>query len=796
MLVNSVVKFQTDKQRIKQKGYLSHDYLSSKNITVTIQDIKRPLNTNHSDLSFKGLSLSMYKPLSKVYSKKEFLEFADKYVGDMGRELLEDITIKHKNRTSKLISIDGDNIIINKKTVPHLAWDGILYPFKILPTDMLNGMVEMLGHIPFLKNWSARTLEKPLFKNIRQRSKIDAKVNSLTGLITYRDIKIDSAKEAYAKKYGKKVAELTAEEIEKITADVDKNMTSSVIKTELKQFDPKTGNYDTKHERALNRLVSGLPPAIFLANDAYNLSRMMDDNATDAQKERKIRFKQETSRILTSGYLTLITMGAFQKFINKSKAGIMLVTGLTVLVTEMFSRLSNGKHITRITPEKAREINEREHNPEANIKPNAQVSSTGTNDVKSKEQQKPLLSFSNLWKASLAILGIGYGIKGVKNLPSVKKAAFNYLEKKGITDINLDNAVKTFEDKVLYKPFTDLYKKLTTEGYTVKVEQFDQVVKILRENGFDKFADQYDKIGKSALKTLDDGTAVIDFQKRDRKIKPLVNFVIAPFKFMWNTVTLPYWMIDEKLMNVFRKSKPKAGATDLQMVAHSFDKILKQATKKNFNADEFKDFVQINLLKAWNVDSLSSVSNAELSNLAKTAASIATIWFLMTDNYNMVMLKSNGNDKDGADTKFKERFVQEGSRLFYQTLLIDLFNSTFMKSYNGSLLGMSWVTLADTTLGEILTRSSVGIPIKAHTRDELIAIETEQNNSTGFKKKYYNFMQRLTGKRSIKSYEIKSKNETAIQPFDHLTVKPQNEVTMSKQIFFSNNGTLDKLIKG
>ena len=40
-------------------------------------------------------------------------------------------------------------------------------------------------------------------------------------------------------------------------------------------------------------------------------------------------------------------------------------------------------------------------------------------------------------------------------------------------------------------------------------------------------------------------------------------------------------------------------------------------------------------IKAFNVDSLSSVSNAELSNLA-TAASIATIWFLMTNNYNMV----------------------------------------------------------------------------------------------------------------------------------------------------------------
>src|SRR5699024_1481991 len=115
---------------------------------------------------------------------------------------------------------------------------------------------------------------------------------------------------------------------------------------------------------------------------------------------------------------------------------------------------------------------------------------------------------------------------------------------------------------------------------------------------------------------------------------------------------------------------------------------------------EFQTFVKDNILKSFNVTTMSNVSNAELSNLAKTASAAATIWFLMTDNYNMVMLKSNGNDKEGAETKFKERFVQEGSRLFYQTLLIDLFNSTFRNAYHASLAGMSAVTLVDTTLGE------------------------------------------------------------------------------------------------
>ena len=199
-----------------------------------------------------------------------------------------------------------------------------------------------------------------------------------------------------------------------------------------------------------------------------------------------------------------------------------------------------------------------------------------------------------------------------------------------------------------------------------------------------------------------------------------------------------------------------------------------------------------NTLKAFNVNSSSNVSNAELSNLAKTAASAATIWFLMTDNYNMVMLKSNGNDVEGAETKFKERFVQEGSRLFYQTLLIDLFNKTFQKQYNGSLMGMSWITLTNTTIGEFLTRKSIGVPIGMHTRDELLAMEEKQNNATGFEKDYYQFMKRLTGKRSIQSYNVKKTNN---QPQETKTAS-SGQTGKSENLNVINSQTFGKMIKG
>jgi len=109
---------------------------------------------------------------------------------------------------------------------------------------------------------------------------------------------------------------------------------------------------------------------------------------------------------------------------------------------------------------------------------------------------------------------------------------------------------------------------------------------------------------------------------------------------------------------------------------------------------------------------------------------------------------------------------------------------------------MSWITLTNTTLGEMLTRSSVGTPLKTHSRDELIDIETKQNNSTGFKKKYYNFMQRLTGKRSIKSYEVVSKNQSQQNNQQGATITSIPSLPVQKEIFFQNGGTLQKIIKG
>ena len=747
------------KQRYKANGEPSPNRapLSSEFMSLKNSINERPLKSNLNDLSFKGLSFNgansnqqqnpkpkkddKMKPLlytvgallatglalrfaprykdAGQYSIKEFSQFSQKYMGitkdklgkttqtSIGEELLEHV--KNSKLTDNMIKIDGDKISFRKKTIPQLIWDGLIYPVKVLPADILNGTVELIGKIKPFKGWAQETLQKPLFKNIRQRSKVDAQMNSLRGLF---------------------------ETMEKVKNLPDNEKSAEMFQRSIKMFDPKTGNYDTKHERSLNRLVSGLPPAIFLANDAYNLSRMMDDDKNSASHEQKVRFKQEMARIGFNAYITLVTLGALNKYINNSKMGIMLMTALTTLTTEAFSRVINGKHITRLTPEEARKENAKNHAPEANIKPEVSFKATENKKDDKEKAQKPLLSLGTVGKAVGAIIVGGFAIKGARKIDAV------------------DNAWKSFAGF-----FKNHYNKLTqVDDYKISKDKFDNITKVLEENGFTSLAEKYKKVAKTA--TNADGS--ISLGKKDKKVKPLVNFVIAPFKFIWKYGSMPYKFVDDAISTVFKKGTKasKKATPEISALAKSVDNIGNMAekySKGKIDKKQFHDYVTDNILKAFNVDTMSNVSNSELSNLAKTAALAATIWFLMTDNYNMVMLKSNGNDVEGAKTKFKERFVQEGSRLFYQTLLIDLFNSTFSKQYHQSLFGMSWITLTNTTIGEWLTRKSVGVPVGTHSREQLLAIEEKQDKATGFTRKYYDFMKRLTGKRSIKTYEVAQK---------------------------------------
>ena len=121
------------------------------------------------------------------------------------------------------------------------------------------------------------------------------------------------------------------------------------------------------------------------------------------------------------------------------------------------------------------------------------------------------------------------------------------------------------------------------------------------------------------------------------------------------------------------------------------------------------------------------------------------------------MMKSNGEDTEGAKEKANERIIQRLSALFYQTMLINWFNSTFKSTYNSSLKGMVAVAIPNTLTTEILTRKSIGMPIRRKTYEQLLENEEKNENRTGFAGKYFKFMRLLTGKKPLKDRMPKNK---------------------------------------
>ena len=113
------------------------------------------------------------------------------------------------------------------------------------------------------------------------------------------------------------------------------------------------------------------------------------------------------------------------------------------------------------------------------------------------------------------------------------------------------------------------------------------------------------------------------------------------------------------------------------------------------------------------------------------------------------MLKSNGEDKEGAWQKAKERIVQRISSLMYSSMFIKLFNSTFEAQYHQSLIGMSAITATSQTAMEITSRSSIGMPILKKTKEEIEQLEERNENARGLKGKYFQFMSKLIGKKKL-----------------------------------------------
>ena len=733
-------------------GRMTKDKCSVPDISSKVPYFKysheRPLNRYSRELSFKGLSLSRVH----VDDVPSVLDKVGKVLGNTFETKYASVLETHSDRIIR----NGNSVEFVRKSIPKMVGESLLYPIVKMPFDLTDFGLNMLKKVPLVKNFAEKAYNSKFLTAKRTATLKEEEFNAVLGMFDQVSKKMKAAN--------------------------GENIDEWIFNLSQKYFNPATGKYNSVHERSLNRIVSGMIPAFFLANDAYNLSRFCDDKPDLADKEHKTRFKQELSRVGITAYIQLVVLGGLTKFVNSSLIGTALSSTIPVLISETSSRLMNGKSITFISKDKAKKMAEKQgvistenKNPDNNdliykyyplpvafakdkkafgsfkggttafnaFAPQNIVDQTAglvgmatakrDSENQKEREAKGLLTVSMLKKAILASIAIGFGVKFAR-----KNAA-------------VDKAMNSF-----FGVFKENYNKIVKKDFVIEKTDFNNIVAKLKETGFNEIAERYENLIK--VHGVETASGAYKLGKIDKKIKPAIDFVIAPFRFVWSTLKFPYTVVNNvvSLISKDNKNAKKAVSTVDIMTKSLMDM---QDNAKKLNNDNFKKYIERTLCSSFNNTTKSDYSNADLAKLTKLFASTVTTWFLIADDYNMVMMKSLGQDENGAALKAKERFQQRITGIFYQTLFIDLFNNTFKKLYHASLLGMSMVTGACTLVCEVFTRKSIGKPVGKMSRDEINELEYRNVNAPGLKGKYFRFMTELTGKKAVSAEALKKKNK-------------------------------------
>lgn len=951
--------------------------------------IPKLVNTSESQRIKKGGGITVSQPpnpnISFKSSPKAIMTIADDQVlklfsqhyGNIGPRLVNKVdklvnSSKILANNSRFATKNGQLTVIDK-SIPKSIIENVVFPFTTLPRYGASWVLKKAQRIPSLEQKARTIYNKPFFRTPRKLNELNDKSNQLKGIFEKTRMTVD----AFIKEKGLKmtseelIAKLNAADDSPIIKEANEYIKENLYKASNKFFDKHTGNFNTAFERPLNRIVTGLIPVAFLANDAYNLSVLCGDKKEDSEKEAKSRISQEVSRVFTTAYIQLLTFGAFTKQVNTIPWFTPLTSAATVLFSETTSRKRLGKPIFFLSKEKAKEYNKKEQEKLANEKnttgeikekapttkekevDTAQIlrnknimssapisdssvfasfkAKTPEKEVKAEnkkkeehKEKKALINFNTFKKGVGILIAGGFALSFLKNssytknskvMQSFKKAG-KWISKKvyeplafkkfEIKNSDFDDIMSILDD-VGCKEIADGHRfiknkyflaetsrntgsimmhkhSISASGTKKAIEQISETLKGVADDDVKKIVDsikvaigaegtsiaemKYEKVAKKATEiirnkkvNLPEGEierlskTIVDAVRNnadesaimvETKLKPFVDIITQPFKFIMSAANLPFKMvktlinmvtspiqkkaaqatlgkaeltkfesaINKAVVEVFGENKTKSGKISQTVFANAMEQLKKQTepyriARANLSSaidlgkskaeidkaqraldlakKDLQKYVNVAVEKSFDGVTQSSNKNTDLAMMTKLASSAVTSAFLVADNYNMVMIKSNGEDTEGAKEKANERIIQRLSALFYQSMLINWFNSTFKATYNSSLLGMTSVAIPNTLTTEVLTRSSIGMPIRRKSYEELVENERKNENRTGFLGKYFKFMRLLTGKKPLKDRMPRDKQET--------TQVAQNIVHSTTAMTATSTNLLDKFSK-
>ena len=645
---------------------------------------------------------------------------------------LDDIFNRLNNKTgSNFIQIINDETRYLKA---NSLLDTFKYPIVDLPRDFLTFIS---------KKFNIKSLENlDLLQSYAKAQQNKSYQRAMRGLIKNGDNFIAQ----FAKERG-----IKATEVEKFLCRNEcnpqfKELCDSVVKKFYKLFDDNLAkdkaHYNTPHERAVVRIVSGFTAAIMLGNDFYNKSIMNGVSEDEAIKSASTKRKQEILATVQEALSQYFLLGAFTSFSNNSQLGAPLLNTALGILFHITSRVSTGRPLKRIdVPEKSQnQIQLKINDFISNIKEGSNPSlSTGSKSAEQGENKEHLLSLKNIMLATLASIGIGFAFKGAKSTK-----IFNNLKN---TILNLD----------FTKELSKKYRDFTVGEVWVDKNDAAEFCNLFGSIGFKNAKIYYTELFNDAFKNSDNTQAQkillgeyekmskIPFTNIQMSRKELLQIPLMPAKFVTELLSYPYKAVHKILEGLKVVKKPdKIELKNDYHVLNTYIDFKEQLSKfGGIINDDFLEFyknhIQKNRISALNKETQSSVKNAAIGKTTQLMGTFGSLYFAMTDEFNNTA--SQTGDKQKAEKDARLRGVNKIIRIATQIVIMNI-NNIFKIPYAQSILGAGAITAVCTILTDSISRTLSGMPYRKMDKEELEKYYKEHKE--GKLKGYYDMLDKLT----------------------------------------------------
>lgn len=474
--------------------------------------------------------------------------------------------------------------------------------------------------------------------------------------------------------------------------------------------------YSQTQAQAVARVVSGIIPAYFIANDFYNLRITNSDNESQAKKEWKSKFGQETFRIGINTYVGTILGNMFERLVNKSLGVAVGINIFNAIISNILSRKLTKRPVLPVGIDKAVQLNQRAlklADAKNNEKETESANSSSSNNTENLGGQQKKLEVYKAFKGNNKDVSFGSNNQGLmhrlKNMLVHEKMSFNEFKgfHKSISKIHEDDANKMMEiaaEHMLGKDYD-------------RTKPHDLLLQ---------------KLQKEAEKN--EGKIIIGKKNTYKIAKNLAAFLYYPIEIVLDAGKLLLNQGIKLYKKVFKNSdiKPFDLSVKKEFESEQFIKnVTMRMTKAEREAAKFSVEEKVDLEKAKELiygerkksffsTKVMNYGTDSLSTLTKLTG-LVSVPFLAVDAYNVTLGETR--NKDVSKDKMRERSVQDTTRQGVSFWYAKTFNNIFKVVSNHSLPGSALVTGLQTVAYESTTRLLIGQPLKPTTHEKMMEIE-------------------------------------------------------------------------